>query len=76
MTVDSEALSDFLVQVLGKDDRVIFAYLCGSMLTKGEGNDIDIAVFPKSKDNPHLLAADVKIALHRNKKPVILSVKM
>ena len=51
--------------LLGRDDRVIFAYLYGSMLTESEGNDIDIAVFPKSEADPHLLAADLKIALHR-----------
>ena len=46
-TLSSEQVVDAVVRVLAKDDRVIFAYLYGSMVCEGKGNDIDIAVFPE-----------------------------
>ena len=64
-TLSSEQMVDALVKVLAKDDRVIFAYLYGSMVREGKGNDIDIAVFPASQADSDLLAVDLKIILMR-----------
>lgn len=60
-----EKLIDAVIQVLGRDDRVIFAYLYGTMLSEGQGNDIDIAVFSDGHTDRHLLSADLKIDLHK-----------
>jgi predicted nucleotidyltransferase len=55
---------DAVVKVLAEDDRVIFAYLYGSMACEGTGNDIDVAVFPKSQIDSYSLAVDLKFDLH------------
>jgi hypothetical protein len=36
------------------------------MVSEGSGNDIDIAIYSVEQGNPHALAADLKIALHKN----------
>ena len=64
-TLSSEQMVDAVIQVLGRDDRVIFAYLYGTMLSEGQGNDIDIAVFSDGQSDGHLLSADLKIDLHK-----------
>jgi predicted nucleotidyltransferase len=56
---------DAIVRVLAKDDRVLFAYLYGTMLSEGQGNDIDIAVFSDRHADHYLLSADLKIDLHQ-----------
>jgi predicted nucleotidyltransferase len=63
-TLSGEQLVDVVIKVLAKDDRVIFAYLYGSIVSEGKGNDIDIAVFPVSRVATHSLAVDLKIDLH------------
>lgn len=55
-----------ITNTLAKDSRVIFAYLYGSIVVEGHGNDIDIAVYADEQVNPHLLSADLKILLHKN----------
>ena len=64
-TLYSEQVVDAIVKVLAKDDRVIFAYLYGSMVCEGTGNDIDLAVFPESQADSYSLAVDLKIDLHK-----------
>lgn len=49
---------------LNRDDRVVFAYLYGSVAEDGIGRDMDIAVYSQPGVDTHLLAADLKIALH------------
>jgi predicted nucleotidyltransferase len=61
----SEQVADAVVKVLANDDRVVFAYLYGSMVCEGTGNDIDLAVFPRSQADSHSLAVDLKIDLHK-----------
>ena len=56
---------DAVTKVLAKDDRVIFAYLYGSMVCEGAGNDIDVAVFPEGQADGYSLAMDLKIDLHK-----------
>ena len=56
---------DAVITVLAKDDRVIFAYLYGSMVCEGKGNDIDLAVFPEGQADCYSLPVDLKIALHK-----------
>ena len=65
MTLSREQIIDAVIKVLAKDDRVIFAYLYGSIVSEGKGNDIDIAVFPESRSDSHSLAVDLKIDLHK-----------
>ena len=64
-TLYSEQVVDAIVKVLAKDDRVIFAYLYGSMVCEGTGNDIDLAVFPESQADSYSLAVDLKIDLSK-----------
>lgn len=56
---------DSIVRVLSEDERVLFAYLYGSVADRGEGNDIDIAVYSMKHADFHQLSADLKIALHK-----------
>lgn len=60
-----KSLIDEIVKVFAKNDRILFAYLYGSNLAGCEGNDIDIAVYMNTPENPHQLSADLKIALHK-----------
>lgn len=56
---------DLLAGVLSADGRIDFAYLYGSAASGGAGRDIDIAVHASGELDPHRLAADLKIDLHR-----------
>jgi hypothetical protein len=53
-----------VIQELNRDDRVVFAYLYGSVAADGIGRDMDIAVYSQPDVDIHLLAADLKISLH------------
>lgn len=64
MKADSTIL-DSIVRAISEDERVLFAYLYGSAAERGEGNDIDIAVYSAKNEDFHLLSADLKIALHK-----------
>lgn len=74
----SKELIPSVIKGLNLDDRVIFAYLYGSIAEEGRGNDIDIAVYSQSNVDPHLLSADLKIALHRqtDKPPDIFDIRI
>jgi uncharacterized protein len=63
--MDQNTLVDDIIYTLSKDQRVVFAYLYGSSAEEGVGNDIDIAVYSIEQGDPHKLAADLKIALHK-----------
>jgi uncharacterized protein len=63
--MDRNNLIDNIIETLSKDPRVVFAYLYGSMVVAGAGNDVDIALYSVEQANPHALAADLKIALHK-----------
>lgn len=66
--MDNERHTDFInaaIKVLSENDRILFAYLYGSTLSGGKGNDIDIAVYTKADEDPHRLSADLKIALYK-----------
>jgi len=56
---------DRLAAILSADGRIDFAYLYGSAASGGAGRDIDIAVHASGDPDPHGLAAELKIALHR-----------
>jgi len=61
--MDQNTLVDDIIYTLSKDQRVVFAYLYGSSAEEGIGNDI--AVYSIEQGDPHKLAADLKIALHK-----------
>jgi uncharacterized protein len=63
--MNQNTLLDEIIYTLSKDQRVVFAYLYGSSAAEGVGNDIDIAVYSDEQGDPHGLAADLKIALHK-----------
>ena len=52
-------------KVLLNDQRVLFAYLYGSAVSRSNVNDIDVAVYAGSDQDPHMLAVDLKIALYQ-----------
>ncbi len=64
-TQSREQIVDSIIKVFAKDDRVVFAYLYGSMVCEGKGNDIDLAVFPDGQADCYTLAVDLKIDLHK-----------
>ncbi len=63
--MDRDTLTNNIIETLSRNPRIVFAYLYGSMASEGSGNDIDIAVYSVEQANPHALAADLKIALHK-----------
>ena len=65
ITLSPKQLIRAVTAVLTQDDRVIFAYLYGSIASKGKGNDVDIAVFPERNADSYSLAVDLKIDLHK-----------
>ncbi len=54
-----------IVETLENENRVIFAYLYGSVAARGKGNDIDIAIYSATDADPHKLSADLKVDLHK-----------
>jgi predicted nucleotidyltransferase len=58
-------LTPIIKEVLKNEKRVLFAYLHGSFLRERDYRDVDIAVFAARDVEPHLLSADLKVALHR-----------
>ena len=56
-----EQIKDAVVKILANDDRVVFAYLYGSIISDGNGNDIDVAVFQKSQADVYSLAIDTVV---------------
>ena len=65
ITPSNKRLVDAVIRILAKEDRVIFAYLYGSMVAMGQGNDVDIAIFQESQADAYALSADLKIGLHK-----------
>jgi predicted nucleotidyltransferase len=66
ITLSPEQLIRAVTKVLTQDDNLIFAYLYGSMVSEGKGNDVDIAVFfDKNQADSYSLAVDQKIDLHK-----------
>ena len=63
--MDQDTLIDDVIYTLSRDQRVVFAFLYGSRTSEGVGNDIDIAVYSIEQGDPHKLAADLKVALHK-----------
>ncbi len=61
----SHELTNALINVLFQEERVRFAFLYGSFLSEGAGNDIDLAVFTSQSAEPHRLSADLKHDLSR-----------
>lgn len=55
--------TDAVSEVLQKEERVIFAYLYGSMAEGEPARDIDIGVYSTAGVLPHVLSADLKVAL-------------
>jgi len=62
---NQKTILDAITRVLEKDDRVVFAYLYGAMISEGKGNDIDIGVYADRFKNSQSLAVDLQIELHR-----------
>lgn len=52
-----------IVNVLEKDPRIVFAYLYGSAIHKGQYRDIDIGVYISDKEDALSVSSDVKITL-------------
>lgn len=60
-----KAIIDKIVDVLSKNEKVLFAYLYGSIVRGDEATDIDIAVYCVEDVDFHEIAADLKIAFHK-----------
>jgi len=52
-----------IVEVLEKDDRIIFAYLYGSAIESHNPKDIDIAVYVREDTKLSIYPVDIKINL-------------
>lgn len=68
ITLPYNQIADAIVKVLNKDSRVLFAYIYGSALLEGKGNDIDIAIYSDERSDNYSLSADLKIELHEETK--------
>ena len=62
---NKKTICDAITRVLKKDDRVIFAYLYGSMVSQGEGDDYDIGIYADPDLDPKHCVVDLQIAMHR-----------
>jgi uncharacterized protein len=60
-----EGLSEPITRVLVGDQRIVFAYLYGSMVSEGKGYDIDIALYPVSQADAFSLSLDLRIDLQK-----------
>ena len=58
-------IAALLARALSRHGAVLFAYFYGSAAHRGEGNDIDIAVFWKADVEPHRLSANLEIDLSK-----------
>jgi len=58
-------LIETIRKVLLKDQRILFAYLYGSAVSRRVVQDIDIAVYASDDQNPHVLPVELKIALYQ-----------
>ena len=56
---------NIIIETLENEDRVLFAYLYGSVTAGEKGNDIDIAIYSATEGDPHKLSADLKVDLHK-----------
>ena len=65
MPIQIQEIINLIKTVLSEDERIVFAYLYGSATIGEEANDIDIAVFSTENEDPYLLSAELKIALHK-----------
>lgn len=61
----NKQIIDSITRVLEKDDRVVLAYLYGTMVSEGGGNDIDIGVVADRDKDSQSLAVDLQIGMHR-----------
>ena len=52
ITQSREQLIDDVIKVLAKDDRVIFAYLYGSIVSEGKGMISTLPCFRKARQIP------------------------
>jgi predicted nucleotidyltransferase len=62
--VSRNNLIEEITRAVFHDRRIVFAYLYGSFCSGDQGNDIDIAVYSIKDEDPHQLAADLKIDLY------------
>lgn len=60
-----DMFAKLIIEVLAGDDRVLFAFLYGSVVEEGQENDIDIAVYAVPETNFFELSADLKVALNK-----------
>lgn len=63
--ISSRQLIDAITKLLDENERVVFGYLYGSIISEGSGNDIDIAVFQEHQTDNTSLSVDIKIDLYR-----------
>jgi predicted nucleotidyltransferase len=61
----NEVLINSVIRVLSSDERVIFAYLYGSLVSEEKGYDIDIALYPTNQADAFSLSLDLRIDLHK-----------
>jgi predicted nucleotidyltransferase len=65
LLMKNKQIIDSVTRVLGKDDRVVFAYVYGSMVSDEKGNDIDIGVYADPNKASNSLSIDLLIEMHR-----------
>ena len=65
MTILLASIQDAVTEVLSKDDRIVFAYIHGSIFSEGKGKDVDLAIFSDPKADNYSLPVDLKVSLHR-----------
>ncbi len=59
-------LLKLIKEVLGGDDRIIFAYAYGSLIGERSFRDVDIAIYVKeAQGNPFVITSDTKTELSR-----------
>ncbi len=62
--MENERLLDLIGEVLGADEKVVFAYVYGSFVSGDFFRDIDIGIYVNDpEDNPFVISSDLKTQL-------------
>ncbi len=59
-----EGIISKIIEVLQKDDRILFAYLYGSAIDNKKPKDIDIGIYVRKNVKPSVHPVDIKVSLY------------
>ena len=62
--MEKETILNLIKEILGKDNRIVFAYVYGSFVKEESFRDIDLGIYVINRDeNPFIISSDIQIQL-------------